>query len=126
LNENEAEILAMTYTDTCTIERYGDHEDLETGVTEQSYQVVSEGIPCALSQSGLGSSGSLAVVKNTGMVNVTYEEQKLFLMPAVDIQKGDRIRITQSTGQQHTLFAKKPFSYPSHLEVNLSGSEIDE
>ncbi|OTN86302.1 hypothetical protein A5819_003136 [Enterococcus sp. 7E2_DIV0204] len=122
---NEAEILAMTYTDTCTIERYGDHEDPETGVTEQTYQAVSENLPCALSQSGLGSSGNLAVVENTGMVNVTYEEQKLFLMPTVDIRKGDRIQITQSTGQQHTSFAKKPFSYPSHLEVNLSGSEID-
>lgn len=122
---NEAEILAMTYTDKCTIARFDDLEDPYTGLTEQSYQIISANIPCALSQSGLGSSGNLAVVENTGMVNVTYEEQKLFLMPTVDIRKGDRIQITQSTGQQHTLFAKNPFSYPSHLEVNLSGSGID-
>ena len=122
----EADILASTYLDTCTIERLGDWEDPETGLTKQSYQPVQDDtLPCALSQSGLGSAGALSVVENTGMVNVTYEEQKLFLMPGVDIIKGDRITVTQSTGQQHVLYAKKPFAYPSHLEVNLTGSVID-
>ena len=57
---------------------------------------------------------------------VSYEEQKLFLEPNIKVKKGDRITITQGTGQKHVLFSKKPFYYPSHIEVVLSGSSIDE
>lgn len=122
----EAEILAQTYLDTCVIERMQDVEDPETGLTEQGYAPTHEGVlSCALSQSGLGSAGGLAVVENSGNVNVTYEEQKLFLMPTIVVHKGDRISITQSTGYKHVLYAKKPFYYPSHTEINLTGSEID-
>lgn len=123
---NEAEILASTYNDICIIQRLQDVEDPDTGLTDQDYAPVHEGsLPCALSQSGLGSAGALAVVENAGMVNVTYEEQKLFLMPNTDVLKGDRITITQSTGHMNVLYAKKPFYYPSHTEISLTGSEID-
>ncbi len=47
-------------------------------------------------------------------------------MPDVDVKKADRITVIQSTGQKHILFAKKPFNYPSHIEVTLTGSAIDE
>ncbi|EMW6313277.1 hypothetical protein AAFE42_003110, partial [Enterococcus faecalis] len=57
---------------------------------------------------------------------ISYEEQKLFLEPNIKVKKGDRITITQGTGQKHVLFSKKPFYYPSHIEVVLSGSAIDE
>lgn len=123
---NEAEILAQTYEDVCIIERLTDYENPITGVSEQNYFPINEGeVICALSQSGLGSAGNLAVVENTSAINVTYEEQRLFLMPGVDIKKGDRVTVTQKTGQVHVLYAKKPFGYTSHLEVNLSGSEVD-
>ena len=46
-------------------------------------------------------------------------------MPDVDVKKADRITVIQSTGQKHILFAKKPFNYPSHIEVTLTGSAID-
>ncbi len=107
----------MTYLDTCVIERMGDIENPETGITEQGYSPIHDGkLKCALSQSGLGSAGSLPVVENKGTFNITYEDQKLFLMPDVDVKKADR----------HILFAKKPFNYPSHIEVTLTGSAIDE
>lgn len=125
---NEAEIIATTFFDTCIIERLQDIENKDTGVTEQGYAPINnqeQSLPCALSQSGLGSAGALAVVENAGAVNVTYEEQKLFTGPGVDIKKGDRIKITQATGHEYILFAKKPFHYPSHTEINLTGSEID-
>lgn len=125
---NEADILANTYFDKCMIERIQDIENPDTGITEQGYAPIKgqkEAIPCALSQSGLGSAGALAVVENSGSVNVTYEEQKLFTGPGVDVLKGDRIQITQSTGYKQVLYAKKPFFYPSHTEINLTGSEID-
>lgn len=132
---NEAEILAATYFDTCIIERMsdienpemGDIENPETGITEQDYSPIHDGkLKCALSQSGLGSAGSLPVVENKGTFNITYEDQKLFLMPDVDVKKADRITVIQSTGQKHILFAKKPFNYPNHIEVTLTGSAIDE
>ncbi|MFB8457747.1 hypothetical protein ACFC4V_12835 [Enterococcus faecalis] len=135
---NEADILAMTYLDTCVIERMGDIENPETGITEQDYSPktgiteqdyspIHDGkLKCALSQSGLGGAGSLPVVENKGTFNITYEDQKLFLMPDVDVKKADRITVIQSTGQKHILFAKKPFNYPNHIEVTLTGSAIDE
>ncbi|HAP4574632.1 TPA: hypothetical protein IUW57_003150 [Enterococcus faecalis] len=124
---NEADILAMTYLDSCVIERMSDIENAETGITDQGYSPIHEGkLKCALSQSGLGSAGSLPVVENKGTINITYEDQKLFLMPDVDVKKADRITVIQSTGQKHVLFSKKPFYYPSHIEVVLSGSSIDE
>lgn len=122
---SEAEILAMTYFDTCIISRLEDAEDPDTGLTEQNYQDVYAGVKCALSQSGLGSTGNLAVVENTGNVNVTYEDQKLFLTPDLIVKKGDRIAVTQQNGFTNTFYAKKPFYYPSHLEINLTGREID-
>ncbi|MGZ7364078.1 hypothetical protein ACXWR9_09315, partial [Streptococcus pyogenes] len=77
---NEADILAMTYLDTCVIERMNDIENSETGITEQGYSPIHGGkLKCALSQSGLGSAGSLPVVENKGTFNITYEDQKLFL-----------------------------------------------
>lgn len=78
----------MTYLDTCVIERMGDIENPETGITEQDYSPIHDGkLKCALSQSGLGSAGSLPVVENKGTFNITYEDQKLFLMPDVDVKR---------------------------------------
>lgn len=118
----EADILASTYLDTCVIERLQDIEDSETGLTEQAYEPIHEGVlKCAFSQ---GAFSDLPVLAGDS-VNKTSEDQKLFLMPNTDIKKGDRIQVIQSTGQASTLFAKKPFFYPSHTEVGLQGSEID-
>ncbi|MGM0124685.1 hypothetical protein IGI37_002079 [Enterococcus sp. AZ194] len=120
---NEADVLASTYLDTCVIERLMDVENDETGLTEQTYQLVYDSpLPCGLSQ---GSQSGLAVVEHTNVVNVTQEEQKLFMAPGIDVIKGDRLTITQSTGHVLVLFAKKPFFYPSHTEIGLIGSEID-
>ncbi|MBD9947506.1 hypothetical protein [Enterococcus faecalis] len=121
---NEAEILAATYFDTCVIERMSDIENTESGITEQVYFPIHVGkLPCAFSQ---GSMGNLPVIENKEAFNISYEEQKLFLEPNIKVKKGDRITITQGTGQKHVLFSKKHFYYPSHIEVVLSGSSIDE
>lgn len=121
---NEAEVLAATYFDTCVIERMNDIENTENGITEQVYFPIHDGkLPCAFSQ---GSMGNLPVIENKEAFNISYEEQKLFLEPNIKVKKGDRITITQGTGQKHVLFSKKPFYYQSHIEVVLSGSAIDE
>lgn len=120
----EAEILAESYEDLCIIERYQDREDPDTGLTEQDYGPIHEGkLICALSQTL--NPNHLAVVEGSGNINVTIEEQKLFLMPGITIKKGDRITVTQSTSHVSVFYASKPFYYPSHTEIKLSGREID-
>ncbi|EPI31874.1 hypothetical protein D349_01025 [Enterococcus faecalis UP2S-6] len=99
---NEAEVLAATYFDTCVIERISDIENVESGITEQVYFPIHDGkLPCAFSQ---GSMGNLPVIENKEAFNISYEEQKLFLEPNIKVKKGDRITITQGTGQKHVLF----------------------
>lgn len=119
----EQEILESTYLDKCTIRRFGDVEDEETGITEQGLQVIAENLKCAFSQNTV--KDSLPVVENTSSVNVTYDDQKLFISPGIDVLKGDQISIVQSTGHTHKLIAKKPFYYPTHTEINLTGSDIN-
>lgn len=120
----EAEILAESYEDVCVIERYQDIEDPETGLTEQNYVAIHDGdLICALSQTT--NANRLAVVEGSGNINVTIEEQKLFIIPGITVKKGDRITITQSTGHTSVFYASKPFYYPSHTEIKLSGREID-
>lgn len=104
---NEAEVLAATYFDTCVIERMSDIENVESGITEQVYFPIHDGkLPCAFSQ---GSMGNLPVIENKEAFNISYEEQKLFLEPNIKVKKGDRITITQGTGQKHVLFSKNLF-----------------
>ena len=123
----EADILAMTYTDSCVISRLVDSEDPETGITTQQYKPTHEQpLPCALSQTGLGQAGGLDVLEGAGLMNVTINEYRLFLRPEIEILKGDRVEVSQGCGLKHLLFAKQPFYYSSHCEVNLTGRDPNE
>ncbi|MGX7132352.1 hypothetical protein ACWOB3_07710 [Enterococcus songbeiensis] len=119
---DEANILAATYLDTCQIMRMQDVEDLETGLTKQDYAPTTEKpISCALSQ---GNMDGLAVIENGDMLNVATDDYKLFVRPTVEILKGDLIRVTQAISHiELDLYANKPFYYPSHCEVGLTGRE---
>lgn len=119
----EAEILASTYFDICTIERYEDFEDPETGITKQGWKAYVTNEACALSQNN--TKDGLSVVEGTGIVNVTYDDQKVFLSPGIDVIKGDRIKIKQSTGHEHIFYAKKPFFYPTHTEIYVTGRDVN-
>lgn len=120
---NEVDILESTYLDICMIERFDDVEDEETGVTEQGWKNIIDNLKCALSQNTV--KDALPVVEGTSPVNVTYDDQKLFISPGINIIKGDKITILQSTGQEHVLYAKKPFYYPTHTEINLTGRDVN-
>lgn len=121
---NEADILAMTYEDQCTVKRMEDTEDPETNVTSQKYVSVYEDIQCALSQTGLGQAGGLAVVEDADMLNVAISEYRLFTRPNIQIVKGDKVLVQQkASGKPFTLYAKEPFYYSSHCEVNLTGRD---
>ncbi|EMF0239152.1 hypothetical protein NTJ90_002700 [Enterococcus hirae] len=119
---NEADILETTYEDSCIIERLMDIEDSNTNITIQDYKKIYDNpISCALSQ---GQIDGLAVIEDGEMVNVSTDTYKLFVHPKIKLKKGDRITITQkASGLIFSLFATKPFYYPSHCEVNLIGSE---
>lgn len=58
------------------------------------------------------------------MVNVSTDTYKLFVHPKIKLKKR-RSNNNNSKGQwlNFSLFATKPFYYPSHCEVNLIGSE---
>ncbi|MGX4686308.1 hypothetical protein JNUCC83_05330 [Vagococcus sp. JNUCC 83] len=120
---NEADILATTYLDSCRIERFDDVENKETGLTEQNWIKIYDDVRCALSQNTR--KDDLPVIEGTNSVNVTYDDQKLFIRPGIDVVKGDKLTVTQSTGHKHILFAKKPFFYPTHTEINLTGRDIN-
>ncbi len=47
-------------------------------------------------------------------------------MPDVDVKKADESLSFKVQVKKHILFAKKPFNYPNHIEVTLTGSAIDE
>lgn len=122
----DAEILAVTYEDKCTVKRMDDIEDPETNITSQKYISVYEAVPCALSQTGLGPAGGLAVIEDADMLNVTVSEYRLFTRPNIHFVKGDKVIVQQkASGQNFTLFAKEPFYYPSHCEVNLTGRDAN-
>lgn len=116
----EADILAMTYEDTCTVFRLDDIEDPETGITKQDYAPVHKDIPCSLSQVR---QDGLTVIDGD-MVNIATDEYKLFLRPEIKISRGDKVAVTQkASAGTFDLYATKPFYYPSHCEVGLTGRE---
>lgn len=118
----EADILAMTYDDTCTVYRPG-KVVLPSG--ESRFQkglegvVVYENIPCALSSpSGGKPTRTQTVVK----VDTDY---KLFVRPEVDIQPGDTVRVirlgkTNPQGKQTIALAGLPDRQPSHNNIPLT------
>lgn len=101
---NEADILAMTYEDLCTVKRMNDVEDVETNITSQKYVPVYEDVYCALSQTGLGQAGGLAVVEDADMLNVTISEYRLFTKPDIHFAKGDKVIVKQKASGKPLLY----------------------
>lgn len=117
---NEADVLAMTYEDSCTISRLQDVENQETGITEQAYAPILTDVPCALSQARLD---GLAVLEGS-MLNAATDDYKLFIRPEITVERGDRVSVLQTASTANLeLYATKPFYYPSHCEVGLTGRE---
>lgn len=111
----EADILAMTYDDSCTVYRPG-KVTLPSG--ESAFrkglegQVVYENIPCALSSP---SGGKLAKTKTTAKVDTDF---LLFVRPEVDIQSGDTVAVIH-LGKQTVAMAGLADRQPSHNNVPL-------
>lgn len=111
----EADILAMTYDDSCTVYRPG-KVTLPSGESVfrkgLEGQVVYEDIPCALSSP---SGGKLAKTQTTARVDTDF---LLFVRPEVDIQPGDTVAVTRR-GKLTVAVAGLADRQPSHNNIPL-------
>ena len=111
----EADILASTYTDTCTVYR---PQKVEQPSGESVFkkglegQVVYKGIPCALSSP---SGGKLNQSQTTARVDTDFS---LFVRPEVDIQPGDTVAAMR-LGRRFVCVAGLPERHPSHNNIPL-------
>lgn len=111
----EADILAATYADACTVYRPVKQTlpNLETQIRDGlDGDVVMHGVPCALSSP---TGGKLQRGDVTGSVGTDYI---LFTRPEVDIRPGDTVVVTR-LGQDYHTVAGKPERHPSHNNIPL-------
>lgn len=109
----EADILASTYVDTCTV-----HRPIPTvidGYDDFTFQKVYENIPCALSYRGMASA-DLSSVQDINFL------ASLMVRPEITIEAGDEIEVVQ---MERTLKfrANEGAFYPSHNNIPLIRSE---
>lgn len=111
----EADILALTYSDVCTVYRPekavlpSGESRFQTGLEGR---VIYEGIPCALSSP---SGGKLAKSQTVAKVDTDFS---LFVRPEVDIQPGDTVAVTR-LGRRTVGVAGEADRHPSHNNVPL-------
>lgn len=111
----EADILASTYTDTCTVYRpYKVVQPSGESVFKKGLegQAVYEGILCALSSPA---GGKLNQGRATASVDTDFS---LFVRPEVDIQPGDTV-VAVRLGKRFVCGAGLPERHPSHNNVPL-------
>ncbi len=115
----EADILAMTYDDSCTVYR-PDKVTLPSGesVFRKGLEgrVVYEDIPCALSSP---SGGRLSRTQTTAKVDTDFQ---LFVRPEVDIQPGDTVAATR-LGKLTVAVAGLADRQPSHNNIPLKAEK---
>lgn len=111
----EADILATTYEDTCTVYRPGKVvQPSGESVFKEGLegQVVYENTPCALSSP---TGGKLSQSKTTASVDTDFS---LFVRPEVEIQPGDTVLVVRR-GRQTLGVAGLADRQPSHNNVPL-------
>lgn len=112
----EADILALTYTDTCTVYRPC-KVILDTG--ESTWRkglegdAVYTGVPCALSSPSGGKLQQGTVASKTPM------DYLLFTRPEIDIAPGDTV-VVRHLGQDVITCAGLPERQPSHNNTPLT------
>ena len=109
----EADILATTYDDSCTVYRPF-KTVLENGETVFNDgvkgRVVYENLPCSLSRP------SSSTPKKGTPTTVAPVEYTLFVRPEVDIQQSDTLVVLQQ-GHEIIVTAGRAAYYPSHNEI---------
>ena len=106
---NEADILASTYDDLCSVYRPVKRV-LESGETEQERQLIYEALSCSLSRP---SGGRRQREQPAPKADVDYT---LFVRPEIEILVSDFLEIHQQ-GRLIKGIAGRVFYYPSHNEI---------
>lgn len=109
----EADILASTYFDTCTV--YRPIPAVIDGYDDFTFQKVYENIPCALSYRGMASA-DLESVQDINFL------ASLMVRPEIIIEAGDEIEVVQM-GRMLKFRANEGAFYPSHNNIPLIRSE---
>ncbi len=112
---SEADILALTYTDLCTVYRpFKTAKPNGESIFKNGLEgkVIYENILCALSSP---SGGKLQQNKSTATTPTDY---LLFVRPEVDIQPNDTVAVTR-LGKQIILTAGLADRQPSHNNVPM-------
>lgn len=107
---NEADILATTYFDTCTIKRA---VRVKNGaITREEMQAVYSAIPCAVSSSSGSANG-----KNDEYQQIEYEDL-LYTRPDIEVRAGDRVEAVVG-GDSCIYEAGQGRRYSSHRQTPL-------
>lgn len=112
---NEADILAVIYTDTCDIERKISSVNQDTGVTNNIIEKIETGLRCRIDENQ-----SPILLENE--MQSFYTTYTLFTYPNANIKKGDFITVNHFEDIYY-FQASKPFKYSNHLEVTLELKE---
>ena len=112
----EGEILQKTYADRVSIFRTGNVFDGQLARHVQKRSCVGQNLPCALSASRAPIILGEKQLKNE-------RRYRLFLQVDANVLTGDFVVVTTAQGQQFSFFCGQPFSYPSHMEVDLLWSD---
>lgn len=107
---NEADILATTYFDTCTIKRAVKVK--EGAITREKMVTVYSAIPCAVSSNGGSANG-----KNDEYQPIEYEDL-LYTRPDVEVRAGDRVEAVVG-GDSCIYEAGQGRRYSSHRQTPL-------
>lgn len=100
------------YHDRVTVQRYTAAE-ADDGSDDYEMATVYEDVPCKLSQYGK----DLLTDKTQSTYNVTAD-LRICMSPVFVIQPNDVMQVTHQ-GQTFTLYAGKPFVYPTHQEISV-------
>ena len=106
----EADILATTYFDTCTIKRAVKVKD--GAITREEMLAVYSAIPCAVSSNSGSANG-----KNDEYQPIEYEDL-LYTRPDVEVRAGDRVEAVVG-GESCIYEAGQGRRYSSHRQTPL-------
>lgn len=109
----EADILATTYSDSCTVYRPF-KTVLDSGETVFKSglegRAVYENIPCSLARP------TTATPRHEKPLVAAGVDYVLFVRPEIEIQQSDTVVVTQ-LGREITVFTGRAAWYPSHNEI---------
>lgn len=108
--------IEQLYTDRAYIFRSEHKKDPVTKETKLVEVLVSEDVPCRISQS------SSAVPIRSDNADAVFYNVKMFISPEVSIKQGDYVDVSRG-GTIRRYVAGEPFVYETHQEVALQRKE---